>query len=163
MNMAEPTTVTAEPGKTTIHITRWFDAPKALVYKACTQPELVKQWWGPCASKVISCEMDVRPGGAWRNVLRMPDGSEHAFHGVYREIVPRERIEQTSVYEAFPDAEAIETCVLEEHEGRTKMSVTVRHKTVENRDGHLQSGMEKGMNESHQRLDDLVRSLETAA
>ncbi|MGE5737770.1 MAG: SRPBCC domain-containing protein, partial [Betaproteobacteria bacterium] len=68
-------------------ITRVFDAPRHLVWEAATRPELVRRWWGPCTSEVVICEIDLRVGGAWRNVLRFPDGSEHAFHGVYREIV----------------------------------------------------------------------------
>ncbi len=161
--MSNETTLTAEPGQPTIVVTRWFDAPADLVYEACTRPELVKQWWGPCNFTVVVCEIDLRVGGAWRNVLRAPDGHEEGFHGVYREIVPRERIVQTFVYEPFPQAEAIESATLVEHEGRTRLTVTITHQSVENRDAHLQSGMEHGMRDTHERLEALLGTLRQAA
>ena len=158
--MAETTSVIAPPGTPTIVITRIFDAPRRLVWEAATRPELVRRWWGPCNSEMLTCEMDFRVGGAWRNVLRMPhDGSVHGFHGVYREIVPHERIVQTFIYEPFPTNEAIETCELVEHGGITKMTITIRHSSVEMRDGHLASGMERGLGETHARLDAVLAEL----
>ena len=157
--MAETTSVVAKPGERTIVITRIFDAPARLVWRATTEPELIKQWWGPCVSEVESVENDLRVGGAWRNVLRFPDGSRHGFGGVYREIVPAAKIVRTYIYDPFPDSVAIETSELVERSGITKLTVTILHASVEARDGHIASGMEHGLAETHRRLDDLLRTL----
>jgi uncharacterized protein YndB with AHSA1/START domain len=161
--MSEPTTVIAEPGKPTIVISRIFDAPRHLVYRAMTVPELVRQWWGPCVSTVTVCEIDLRVGGKYRNVLRFPDGSEHAFYGVYREIVPDQRIVCTRIYDRYPDSPAVETAELVEHGGVTRLTVTLVHASVAARDSHVASGMERGMAETHQRLDQVLGSLARAA
>lgn len=148
-----------EPGKPTIVIQRLFDAPRRLVFEASTRPEHLASWWGPRGSKLTQCKVDLRPGGAWRFVLRMPDGSEHGFGGVYKEIVAPSRLVQTFRYDGFPDAEALETATFEERKEKTLLTVTVLHKSVENRDGHVASGMEEGATESHERLAELLASL----
>lgn len=152
------TTLTVDATHPTIVITRWFDAPRRLVFEACTKPELLKRWWGPRDTRLVVCEVDLRPGGAWRFVLQAADGQESGFSGVYREIVPDERIVQTFIYDPFPDADALETSVLEAHGDRTKLSVTIVHKTMWARDGHVGAGMERGMRETHDRLEELLRS-----
>src|SRR5256886_11344792 len=110
--MAMTTSGTAKvtlPTDDQILIAREFDAPRHLVYKAFTTPELVKRWWSGQRGEVTSIEIDLRVGGAWRYVMVANEGFEVAFHGEYREIVPNERIVSTEVYEAVPDAEALDT------------------------------------------------------
>ena len=112
-----------------ILITREFDAPKHLVYKAWTTPELVKRWWSAKRGEVTIAEIDLRVGGTWRYVMIADGGIEVGFHGEYREIVPNERIVSTEVYEGIPDAEehaALNTLTLTEVDGRTTLTILVR-------------------------------------
>jgi uncharacterized protein YndB with AHSA1/START domain len=143
-------------------LTRVFDAPRRLVFEAYSKPEHVSRWWGPRNQTVIVCEMDFRPGGAWRFVLRGPDGQEHPFKGVYREIAPPERLVFTFIYDVpgIRDHEALETLVFEEHDGKTTLTSTIVHKTVEARDGHLHAGMEAGASETLDRLAELVQAMD---
>ena len=158
--MAETTKIVAEPGEKTLILTRLFDGPRHLVYEASTRPELLKRWWGPFGSELIVCEIDLRVGGAWRYVLRFPDGKvTPSFSGVYREIVPNERIVQTFIFEPYPEAPALETVTFVEQGAQTLLTIHVLHTTVESRDGHLQSGMERGVQDTHRRLDELMRTL----
>src|SRR5918997_658414 len=111
-----------------ILITREFDAPKHLVYKAWTTPELVKRWWHAKRGEATIAEIDLRVGGAWRYVMVTEDGFEVAFHGEYREIVPNERIVSTEAYEGIPDADAnatLNTLTLTEVDGRTTLAILV--------------------------------------
>jgi uncharacterized protein YndB with AHSA1/START domain len=148
------------PTDTQVLITRDFDAPKHLVYRAWTTPDLVKRWWGADRGEVTSVEIDLRVGGAWRYVMIANGGFEVAFHGEYSEIVPNERVVSTEVYEGYPDAEAVSTLTLTEQDGRTTLTVLVQHRTIENRDGHLNSGMEDGMQESMDYLEKVAASLQ---
>src|ERR687894_541673 len=123
MASGETATVTL-PTDEQILITREFDAPKHLVYKAWTTPELVKRWWHAKRGEATIAEIDLRVGGAWRYVMVTEDGFEVAFHGEYREIVPNERIVSTEVYEGMPDADehaALNTLTLAEVDGRTTL------------------------------------------
>jgi uncharacterized protein YndB with AHSA1/START domain len=145
-----------------ILITREFDAPRHLVYKAWTTPELVKRWWHANRGEATIAEIDLRIGGKWRYVMVTPDGVEVAFHGEYREIVPNERIVSTEVYEGIPDAEehaALNILTLTEQDGRTTLTVLVEHPTKEGRDAHLNSGMEDGMQDAMDLLEQLAISL----
>lgn len=142
-----------------ILITREFDAPKDLVYRAWTEPELVERWWGGERGEVTSAEIDLRVGGAWRCVMVLDDGSEAAFRGEYREVVPNERIVSTEVYEGAPGAEALNTVTFEEREGRTTLTVLVEHASREARDAHLASGMEVGVREGLDLLEGVVLAL----
>lgn len=145
-----------------ILITREFDAPKHLVYKAWTTPELVKRWWSGQRGEVTTCEIDLRVGGRWRYVMVANEGFEVAFHGEYREIVPNERLVSTEVYEGIPDAEehaALDTLTLTEVDGRTTLTVLVQHPTKEGRDAHINSGMEAGMQEAMDLLEQVAVSL----
>src|SRR6266536_1673938 len=110
-----------------ILITRGFDAPKHLVYKAYTTPELVKRWWSANRGEMTVAEIDLRVGGRWRYVMVADGGFEVAFHGEYREIVPDERIVSTEVFEGMPDAEAVDTLTLTERDGRTTLTILVQH------------------------------------
>jgi uncharacterized protein YndB with AHSA1/START domain len=153
----------ADPGKPTIVMTRMFDAPSRLVFDAHTRREHLIRWWTGCDEMTMAvCEVDLRVGGAYRFVLRMPHGQESGFHGSYREIVPSTRLVTTLVYEPVPDSEAIVTLVLEEHDGRTKLTSTTLHPTMAARDAHVASGMETGAAQSLNRLEALLRTLEEA-
>jgi uncharacterized protein YndB with AHSA1/START domain len=153
------TAVVTLPADDQILITREFDAPRHLVYKAWTTPELVKQWWGAKRGEVTSVEIDLRVGGSWRYVTRTDDGNEFGFHGEYRDIVPDERIVATEVFEGFPDAAALNTLTLTETDGRTTLEVLVQHDSKEHRDGHINSGMEAGMQDAMDLLEEVAISL----
>jgi uncharacterized protein YndB with AHSA1/START domain len=142
---------------TEIRITRTFDAPRGLVFEAITKPEHVRRWYGCEIMQMTVCEIDLRVGGKWRYVLRMPDGVEHGFHGEYREIVEPERIVSTESYEPIgPGHEMIARVTLEERKGRTLFSNLLTYQSKADRDGHLGAGMEGGMNESFDRLEALL-------
>jgi uncharacterized protein YndB with AHSA1/START domain len=143
-----------------IVLTRLFDAPRRLVFEAMTKPEHVKRWWGQLGEgySVPVCEIDFRPGGAWRFVNRHPKG-EAAFHGVYREIAAPERVVFTEIFELFPDVESVVTAVLTEEGGKTRLTATCRYPSPEVRDMVLKSGMARGAAISYDRLDDLVQEL----
>ena len=151
--------IIAEPGKTSFTTTRVVDAPRALVFEAFTKCEHLKRWMGPKNLTMVSCDTDLRPGGRYRFVFRAPDGNEVGFSGEFREVVRPERIVRTFVFEPIPDAAALETLELVESNGKTTIKTTTLHKTVENRDGHVNSGMEGGMTEGYARLDELLAGL----
>jgi uncharacterized protein YndB with AHSA1/START domain len=147
------------PDDEQILITREFDAPKHLVYKAWTTPELVKRWWSGNRGETKIVEIDLRVGGAWRYVMVTDGGFEVAFHGEYREIVPNERIVSTEVYEGMPEAESLNTATFTESDGRTTLTVLVQHASKEARDAHIESGMETGMQEAMDILEQIAISL----
>jgi uncharacterized protein YndB with AHSA1/START domain len=153
------TAVVTLPSDTQILITREFAAPKHLVYKAWTTPELIKRWWSANRGEVTIAEVDLRVGGMWRYVMIAEGGFEVGFHGEYREIVPNERIVSTEVFEGMPDAEAVDTLTLAEKAGRTTLSVLVQHQTKEHRDAHIESGMEAGMQDAMDLLEQVAISL----
>ena len=142
-----------------ILITREFDAPKELVYKAWTTPELVKRWWHANRGEMTACEIDLRVGGGWRYVMVTTDGFEVGFHGEYREIVPNERLVSTEVYEGMPDGEALDTLTFTEVDGRTTLEILVQHQSKEHRDAHIASGMEDGMQDAMDLLEQVAVSL----
>lgn len=147
------------PSDTEILITRDFDAPRHLVYKAWTTPELIKRWWNAKRGEVIRADVDLRVGGMWRWVMVTDGGFEVAFHGEYREIVPDERLVHTEVFEGFPEGEALTTIDLVERNGRTTMTILVKHQNQEHRDGHINSGMEAGMQDAMDLLEEVAVSL----
>ncbi|PCC72956.1 Uncharacterized conserved protein YndB, AHSA1/START domain [Nannocystis exedens] len=149
------------PSDTEILITRAFDYPAELIFKAWTTPELVKRWWGFPTSEWLVCEVDLRVGGRWRYVIRDQD-MEVGFHGEFREIDRPRRVVSTEVYEGFPDGEALNTVTLEEVGGVTTMRTLVQHSCKEHRDAHINSGMESGMQVSYNRLEDVVAGLHGA-
>jgi uncharacterized protein YndB with AHSA1/START domain len=157
--MASNAAVVTLPSATQILITREFDAPRHLVYRAYTTPELIKRWWAGERGEVTSAEVDLRPGGTWRYVMIANGGFEVAFHGEYQEIIPAERIVSTEVYEGMPSAAALTTATFDDEGGRTILSVLVEHSSRENRDAHINSGMEGGMQESMTKLEQVARSL----
>jgi uncharacterized protein YndB with AHSA1/START domain len=148
-----------------ILITREFDAPRNLVYKAWTTPALVGRWWHANRGEVSSIDIDLRVGGKWRYVMVAEGGFEVGFHGEYREVVPNERIVYTEVYEGLPegmDAEAeaaLNTLTFEEADGRTTVTILVEHRNQEGRDMHIDSGMEAGMQDAFDLLEEVAISL----
>ena len=142
-----------------ILITREFDAPKHLVYEAWTTPELVGRWWNAKRGEVTVVEIDLRVGGAWRYVMVADGGFEVGFHGEYREIVPNERIVSTEIYEGMPDAESLNTLTLTEADGRTTIELLVQHSSKADRDGHINSGMEDGLQDALDLLEEVAISL----
>jgi uncharacterized protein YndB with AHSA1/START domain len=153
----------AEPGKPTIVTRRVVDAPRALVFEAFTNPEHLKRWLGPRSRTLVVCESDLRVGGKYRWVLRAENGHEAHFHGEYREINPPERIVRTFVFDLHPEDVAVETLYLEERDGKTIITTTAVASSVKERDAHLANGMEKGIVEGYERLDDLLASLRAGA
>ena len=148
------------PSDREIVLTRLFDAPRRLVFDAMTKPEHVRRWWGILDDEhsVTVCEIDLRPGGAWRFVGRGPRG-QYAFSGVYREIAAPERVVFTEIFEPFPDVESVVTSVLTEEGGKTRLTATCVYPSVEVRDSVLKTGMTRGAGISYDRLEDVVREL----
>lgn len=148
------------PSDQEIRLTRLFDAPRRLVFEAMTKPEHVRQWWGRLGEgySVPVCEIDLRPGGAWRFVNRHPKG-EAAFYGEYREITPPSRLVFTEIFEEFPDSVSVVTAEFADEGGKTRLTATVRYPSPEVRDMVLASGMAKGAGISYDRLEDLVATL----
>ena len=158
--VASSGTATVElPTDEQILITREFAAPKHLVYEAFTTPEHVKRWWSANRGEVTVAEIDLRVGGKWRYVMVADGGIEVGFHGEYREIVPNERIVSTEVFEGMPDAEAVNTMTLTEEDGRTTLTILVQHASKEHRDAHIESGMEAGMQDALDLLEQVAISL----
>ncbi|GAA6621532.1 SRPBCC family protein [Scytonema sp. NUACC26] len=149
------------PSDRELLITRVFNAPRQLVFKAWTQPEHVKRWFGGCTNTTMTvCEIDLRVGGQWRYVLHdSSNGVDHGFSGEYREIVSPERLVATERYEPVPNSDHLNTLTLTEQDGKTTLQILILHSSVEQRDGHLQSGMETGLNESLNRLEQLLESI----
>jgi uncharacterized protein YndB with AHSA1/START domain len=148
--------IVADPGTHEIVVTRTFDAPRELVYKAFTDPDAVPQWWGQRASETIVDRLEARPGGSWRFVQRAEDGNEYGFHGVYHEATASERIVYTFEFEGMPGHVLLETITFEEQDGKTHMTDISVFQSVADRDGMLQSGMEGGAAESLDRLDEFL-------
>ena len=146
-----------------ILIRREFDAPKHLVYEAYTTPELVKRWWSARRGEVTTCQIDLRVGGSWRYAMVTEDGFEVAFHGEYREIVPNERIVSTEIFEGMPEGlpeeVSVNTATFTEENGRTMLEILVQHSSKAFRDGHIESGMEPGLQDALDLLEEVAGSL----
>jgi len=147
------------PSDREIVMERVFNAPRELVFKAYTDPNLIPKWWGPRRYTTTVDKMDVKVGGVWRFVQRDVAGNEYAFNGEYREIAPPKRLSYTFEFEGMPGHVLLETVTFEEHDGQTKVTVTSLFRSAEDRDGMLQSGMEQGANESQDRLAELLGSM----
>jgi uncharacterized protein YndB with AHSA1/START domain len=148
------------PSDREIVMTREFDAPRELVFEAHSNCEHMANWWGPRKYTLTVCEMDFRPGGAYRFVQRGSDGEEHGFRGEFREIVAPERIVWTFEYEGMPGHVSVDTLTLEDiGAGKTKLTAHSLFDSVEDRAGMLQSGMETGAAETWDRLAELLETL----
>jgi uncharacterized protein YndB with AHSA1/START domain len=159
-----PTTHSARvtlPTDTQILITREFDAPAHLVWRAYTEPDLIAQWWPGQQGEMTRTEVDLRVGGIWRYVMNSSHGFEVAFHGEFREIVPNERLVTTEVFEGIEGAEALDVVTFEEVDGRTTLSILVEHSDKEGRDAHVNSGMEVGMQEGMDLMEQVAIALES--
>jgi uncharacterized protein YndB with AHSA1/START domain len=153
------TAVLTLPTDTQIEITRTFDAPRRLVYKAYTTPELIKRWWGGDRGEVTIAEVDLRVGGKWRYVMTANGGYEVGFHGKYREIVPNERLVYTETFEGMPEGEGLNIVTFDEENGRTILKNVAEYPSKEIRDTVINSGMEGGMQESMDHLEQVAISL----
>jgi uncharacterized protein YndB with AHSA1/START domain len=148
-----------------ILVEREFDAPRELVYKAYTTPELVSRWWHANRGEVTSVEIDLRVGGRWRYVMTAPGGLEVGFHGEYREIVPNERIVSTEFYEGVPEgvpeeeATTLNTATFIEADGRTKLTILIEAKNRMTRDAIIQSGMQDGLQDALELLEQAALSI----
>ena len=153
------------PSDREIRLTRLFDAPRELVFEAMTKPEHVRRWWGILSDKhsVVVCEIDLRVGGAWRFIGQGPEGQYPSFYGVYREIVPPERLVFTEIFEPYPDGGSLVTTLFTEENGKTRITVTATYPSLEVRDMVLATGMEKGAAISYDRLEDVVAELRRKA
>jgi uncharacterized protein YndB with AHSA1/START domain len=162
MEVSSGTATVTLPTDEQILITREFDAPRHLVWKAWTTPELVRRWWHASRGEMTVCEIDLRVGGKWRYAMNAEGFGEVAFHGEYREIVSNERLVSTEVYEGIPDAEehgTVNVVTLTEANGRTMLTILVEHPTTEGRDMHINSGMEAGMQDAMDLLEEVAVSL----
>jgi uncharacterized protein YndB with AHSA1/START domain len=150
------------PADNQILITREFTAPPRLIWRAYTEPELIKRWWAGAKGTVTSVEVDLRVGGGWRYVMIANPGFEVAFHGEYREITEPERLVTTEAFEGLPDPDAkaaLCTLTLTEKDGHTHFELLVEHRDKAGRDAHIDSGMETGMQQSYDRLDEVAAGL----
>lgn len=157
--MANKTEITAEPGNLEITVTREFDAPRDLVFKAHTDPSLYTQWLGPRELKMTLERLEPRNGGIWRYIHEDKAGNKYAFHGVYHEVLPPERIIGTFEFEGLPETGHVilGTTRFEALPGdRTKLTSQSVFQSLADRDGMLQSGMERGVNDGYERLDELL-------
>jgi uncharacterized protein YndB with AHSA1/START domain len=162
MPVSSGTATVSLPTDTEILITREFDAPRHLVYRAYTEPALVRRWWSGRRGEMTSCEIDLRVGGSWRYVMNAHGGHEVAFHGEFRELVADERIVTTEVYEGAPggdDDPPLNVVTFHDVEGRTRLELLVRCPSKDIRDAIINSGMEGGMQEGFDLLEQVARSL----
>jgi uncharacterized protein YndB with AHSA1/START domain len=154
------TQITAEPGIPQIIIEREFDAPRDLVFRAFTDPELVVQWLGPRDLKMRIEEYDVRDGGRWRYISTDADGNEFGFHGVFHGTPSPDGTVQTFEFEGMPGHVAMDTLTLVERDGRTLARTVASFQSVQDRDGMIESGAERGVREGHERLTELLATLQ---
>lgn len=155
-NHRNETRIEADPALPTIVITREFEATPERVFRAYTDPDLVVQWLGPRRLRMRIEEYDARRGGSYRYLHVDDDGTEYAFRGVFHEVRPSERIVQTFTYEDYPDGVSLETATFEDLGGRTRVTTTSLVDSFEARDGILASGMDVGVREGYERLDELL-------
>lgn len=160
-------TPTRQVGKMTVRVIsdveveliREFNAPRRLVFEAFSKPEHIRRWWGKRDAPMVECEIDFRPGGRYRFVIRREKGPEYVFRGEFQEITPPERIVQTFEVEGMPGSISFETLTLTEHDGKTTLRTRSRMDSIEARDAMLRSGMEAGAAETYDRLEELLAAL----
>ncbi len=143
------------PTEREVVLMRVFDAPRRLVFDALTKPELLKRWFGPRGWSLAVCEAELKVGGAWRWVLRGPDGRDMGMRGVYHEITPPERLVSTESFDDYP-GESLNTLILSEENGKTTFTITVRYASQEIRDAVIKSGMEHGAAECYDKLAEML-------
>jgi uncharacterized protein YndB with AHSA1/START domain len=156
------TEITAEPGIPLILISREFDAPRDLVFRAYADPELLVQWLGPRDLTMTVDEYDVRDGGRWRYISTDAQGNEYGFHGVFHGTPSPDGIVQTFEFEGVPGHVSLDTFTLEEQDGKTLLRSVSSFQSVEDRDGMVASGMERGVYDSYERLTELLARLQAS-
>jgi len=144
------------PGEREIHIERVFDAPRDQVWALMNDPQLIPEWWGPREMSTSVDEYDFRPGGSWRFLHVDREGRETAFRGTFREIEAPERIVRTFEWEGMPGHISVETATFEDLGGRTRLTVVALFHEGYERDGMVAAGMERGLQASYQRFDELL-------
>lgn len=157
--MTEKTSAVKLLSDTEIEMSRVFNAPRALVWAAYTEPQHVANWWGLRSSTTIVDQMDVRPGGKWRYVQRGEDGSEYAFRGEYVEVAPPEKLAYTFEFEPMPGHVVTDYLIFEDLGEQTRVTARSVFASKADRDGMIESGMESGANESWDRLEELLQTL----
>jgi uncharacterized protein YndB with AHSA1/START domain len=160
--MMAKTRIVAEPGIPQIVISREFDAPRDLLFRAFTDPDLYVQWLGPRSLTMTIDRFEVRDGGGWRYINRDADGNEYAFHGLFHGTPSPDGIVQTFEFEGAPGQVALQMVSFEEHGGKTLLRQNAVFLSVENRDSMIRSGMEYGVNDSMERLEELMARLARA-
>jgi len=153
------TTITAEPGVPTVVVTREFDAPPDLLFRAHVDPDLLVRWLGPRRLTMAIDHLEVRHGGTWRYTHRDAEGNEYGFHGVYHGTPSVDGITQTFEFEGMPGHVSLEKATFEERDGRTLLRQVAVYQSVEDRDGMIASGMEAGVRDSMDRLNELVAAM----
>lgn len=156
------TEIIAAPGTPQIIVSREFDGPRELLYRAYTDPALLVQWLGPRSLTMTVERQELRDGGAWRYVHRDAEGGEYGFRGFYHGTPSPDGIVRTSEYEGTPGRVSLETATFEERAGRTLVRLNSVFQSVEDRDGMVESGMEEGVHDGMARLDELVARLAPA-
>lgn len=159
MNTAPTLDLDIPAGEPVIRYRRFVAAPPDLLYRVFTEPEHLRNWWGPRALELVVCDVDLRVGGAFRFVSRAPDGGEHPFSGEFLVLDRPHAVAMRIAYEPMPDAAWVDHATFEEADGGTYVAGTSTFESVEARDAHVASGMESGMRESFERLDELVAAL----
>lgn len=160
MNATASLELEIPPGQPVILFRRFVAAPPELVWEVYTRCEHLRNWWGPRNLEMVECSVDVRPGGAWRHVVRAPDGSVHGFGGEYLIVERPHTLSSTFVYDGAPDHPATDTVTFEATGGGTLIRGRSEHASVEARDAHVASGMEPGMRDSYDRLGELLAELQ---
>jgi uncharacterized protein YndB with AHSA1/START domain len=155
------TTFKIEREKLEITMSRVFDAPRELLYNVFTDPKHKTIWWRCNTVTNIAIQMDVRKGGSWRIIQKSGDGKEFAFHGEYIEVIPREKIANTSEFEGMPGHIITETTTFEEQEGKTKLTITSSFQNIEDLEGMIKAGMESGSTESMEHIEELLITLQS--
>lgn len=163
MTTTTATHVTAEPGLPIIEITREFAAPRELLFRAWTEPELLAQWLGPRRLTMEIDRYEVRDGGRWRYVHREADGTGYGFHGVFHGTPSPNGMVQTFEYEGAPGHVSLDSLEFEDAAAGTLVRIRSVHQSVEARDAMVAGGMEQGLNEGFERLEELLRRLTTPA
>lgn len=151
--------IVAEPGSHAITMTRSFKAPRALVFKAFTDPELIPQWWGPASLTTVVDKLEAREAGRWRFLHHDAEGNDFAFHGVFHAVTPPEQIVYTFEWEGLPGHVLMETVSFDEKDGITTLTDVSVFQSVEDRDGMIENGMEGGAQDSMDRLAELLRRI----
>ncbi|MEO5952020.1 MAG: SRPBCC family protein [Chloroflexia bacterium] len=152
-------TFSVEPGQQGMTMSKVFDAPRDLVFKAHTDPALIPNWWGPRKYKTVVDNLDAKSGGAWRFLNVDSDGNEYAFHGVFHDVSFPTRIIQTFEWEGMPGHVSMDTYLFEEVDGKTRLTCTSVFQSIEDRDGMAQSGAQEGGIETWERLAEVVAAL----